>query len=258
MNKKILILGSNGMAGSMISSYLEDKHYVTSFSRKDFDCVKDAFPAIYSFDYVINCIGLIKQKSNDSESLNKINSLFVHDLAHACSCQGAKLIHLSSDCVFSGDLDPKLSYNTSDIKDAKDDYGKSKSRGESKLAMVLRTSIIGPSSDQFGLFEWFRNTAQNTVNGFNNHLWSGITTLELAKIIDKIISNDLHQNIILQIAGTNISKYDLLSLINNIFKLNKNINKCDAEIIVNRSLVGDYKAQDIEKQLIELRDYEAC
>jgi len=258
MNKKILIFGANGMAGSMITSYLKRKYEVTALSRKEFDCLQDPIPSVSNFDYVINCIGLIKQKSNDSELLIKINSEFVHALAQVCLINDAKLIHLSSDCVFSGELDSNLSYKTCDVKDAKDDYGKSKANGESAFAMVLRTSIIGPSYDNFGLFEWFKNTSDNPVKGFDNHLWGGITTLELSKIIDKIIENNLHQNKILQITGTNISKYNLLLLINDIFKLNKIVNKCNANESINRSLIGDYQAQEIEKQLYELKEYEIC
>lgn len=248
---KILIFGKNGMVGQIVTSYFKDKYDVDAWGRNRFDAVKDPIPNLKQYDYVINCIGLIKQKSNDEQLFKKINSEFPHELARASN----KLIHISSDCVFSGNLSERLSYRTSDEKNAEDAYGKSKAEGEPKTAMVLRTSVIGPAKDNSGLFEWFRN-APGPVNGFINHWWSGVTTLELAKIIDSIVSGHAFTPGIFQIAGTKVTKYDLLNYINDAFRLNKNIKLHKDNNVVNRSLYGDIKAKDIKKQLTELYEYE--
>lgn len=247
---KILILGKDGMAGSMLTSYLQKKYDVIAYSRKDFDVLKDELPNFKEYDYVINCIGLIKQKTVEDVLLfYKINSEFPHHLAANFN----RVIHLSSDCVFSGKLNINKSYGTLDVKDAEDDYGKSKARGEPRDAMVLRTSIIGPSSSGLGLFEWLRQTPEKSVEGFVNHGWCGLTTSELAKTIDIIISNNLYQHGVFQLTGTNISKYDLLCLINKIFNLGKDINLVNAKENINRTLLPSYQCQEIEDQLEELK-----
>ncbi len=253
---KILVLGAGGMAGSMISGYLANHHEVTSLFRKDFDPLENELPDMTNYDYVINCIGIIKQKVNASsitdEIMFKVNAEFPHKLANYCS--GTRLIHISSDCVFSGKLPIWRSYSSFDTSDAEDSYGQSKSKGEPHNAMVLRTSIIGPSKDNFGLFEWFRNSNENPNKGFVNHWWSGITTLELAKIINDIISNKKYSHGLKQIAITPINKYDLLDKINTIFKLNKTVQLSQGSF-VNRTLIPMIRATEIETQLIELKRY---
>lgn len=253
MKMKILILGSDGMVGSMMTSYLSNKergYDVTSLGRKDFDAVTDSLPDLSNYDYVINCIGLIKQKTIENNPLYYIlNSEFPHKLSAACN----KVIHISSDCVFSGNLESKFSYKVDSVKDAEDDYGKSKAQGEPSNCMVLRTSIIGPSKKGFGLFEWFKNTSDDPVKGFSNHFWSGVTTLELAKIINEQIRYKLYYNGVHQIAGNKVSKLTLLQLINDIFELKKNIIACEDIKTINRSLIGDINAIPIKRQLKELK-----
>lgn len=249
---KILVLGAGGMVGSMMAQYLTDqKHNVVSSFRRDFDPFRDELPKLDSYDYVINCIGLIKQKSSDTNLLFALNGKFPHSLAR----EHDKILHISSDCVFNGNLSPQQSYATNSIKDAIDDYGHSKAAGEPTNTMVLRTSVIGPSKDNFGLFEWFRHTEQNPVKGFANHWWSGITTLELAKIVNKIILENLYKHGIYQISNDKISKYELLLMINSIFDLHKNIQRCDDSKSVNRSLHHDILSLEIKDQLIDLKKW---
>lgn len=238
------------MAGSMMTSVLSKKYDITSWGRKDFDAVTDSLSDLSSYDYVINCIGLIKQKTTENDPLYyTLNSDFPHKLASVCD----KVIHISSDCVFSGNLNSKFSYRCDSTKDAEDDYGKSKAQGEPPNCMVLRTSIIGPSKKGFGLFEWFKNTSDNPVKGFSNHFWSGITTLELGHIVDYIITNNLYTHIIRQIASNKVSKLRLLQLINDTFNLKKNIVICEDIKSINRSLIGDLNASTIKNQLFELK-----
>jgi dTDP-4-dehydrorhamnose reductase len=247
----ILVLGSNGMAGSMIARHLLNEHNVTTMGRKNFDVLKDELPNLDSYDYVINCIGLIKQRVVIDDNLFFIiNSDFPQKLSLLCK----KLIHISSDCVFSGLISEGEAYYTDDITDALDSYGKSKAKGEviKNNAMVLRTSIIGPAKDNNGLFEWFRKSQD--PKGFYNHLWSGITTLELAKIINNIILTNSYKTGLYQIASEKITKYNLLCLINTMFNLNKKITYEKAPSTINRVLVPDIKAQNISHQLFELKN----
>lgn len=251
----ILVLGAGGMAGSMISKYLSWRgHNMVPMFRKDFDALSETtkWPNIKQYDYVINCIGLIKQKSSDDDLLYALNSAFPNKLVNECK----RLIHISSDCVFSGNLPEGQSYNINDIPDATDAYGKSKAKGEvSDVAMILRTSIIGPSNDSFGLFEWFRSTNDNPVKGFSNHWWSGITTLELAKIIDLIIASDQYSHGLAHIATSPISKYLLLCQINEVFDLRKPIEQCKSSTSINRVLDADSTCKDIYFQLKELKKF---
>jgi dTDP-4-dehydrorhamnose reductase len=120
--------------------------------------------------------------------------------------------------------------------------------------LVLRTSIIGPAKDNFGLFEWFKNTTDVPVKGFTNHWWSGITTLELAKVINNIIVNNTYQYGLKQIASDQINKYDLLRAINNAYKLRKKINPIMANESINRTLFPDIKSKSIISQLYELQE----
>jgi len=249
---KILVLGASGMAGSTISQYLTKIGYaITAWTRKEFNALVEP-PLLLKYDYVINCIGLIKQKSSDDNLFFRLNDDFPHKLVPKCK----KLFHISSDCVFSGNLAAGKSYCINDVKDAEDSYGKSKAKGEDDLnAMILRTSIIGPSKDNFGLFEWFRHTSQNPVKGFVNHWWSGITTLELAKIIDNIIHASTYQIGIKQIASESISKFSLLQLINEIFECQKSIISHTDTNSVNRTLMPDIQSLPLRIQLYELKEF---
>jgi dTDP-4-dehydrorhamnose reductase len=239
---KIVIFGSTGMAGSMICKYLKNKYNIIEINRSDFDALKDPIPEI-KCDYAINCIGITKQK--DQKNIIDINVNFVKKLS-----KKYKLIHLSSDCVFSGNsIKEYLKY---DKKDFIDIYGESKSLSELDNIMSIRTSIIGPSKDKYGLFEWFKSTKE--CYGYTNHIWSGITTLELAKIIDDIILKKSYNCGILQVGSTKITKYNLLNLINIVFNLKKIVIPKESNY-VNRSLISDIKIKSILEQLIELNEF---
>jgi dTDP-4-dehydrorhamnose reductase len=250
---KVLVLGAGGMAGSMVTKYLQKQnHEIIPWFRSNFDALKDEVPNLTQYDFVINCIGLIKQKSNDDKLLFALNADLPHKLANKCK----KLIHISSDCVFSGNLPIERSYTVLDKPDAQDSYGKSKAQGEAcRSTMILRTSIIGPAKDNNGLFEWFRTAKQDLINGFRNHWWSGITTLELAKTIDYIIKNDIYKYGIFNIASDKVNKYILLSLINDIFNLSKVIVPHNDVQIINRALSPVFKSKNITEQLYELQKW---
>lgn len=235
---KIAILGYTGMLGHMVINILKSKFKVYGFGRTinkiDYDCVKIDIKDLNSIyndleilnvDYVINCIGLLV---NDSEK-NKDDAIYINSyLPHVINDFSKKLnfkfIHISTDCVFSGKSN--FFYNDKDFPDAKDFYGITKSVGEKIIdnSLVIRTSIIGPdirTINSQGLFNWFVNSNEN-INGYVNVMWSGLTTLELANVILFYIDN-FKPNLVQISNGEAISKYNLLVLINKIFKLNKKI-----------------------------------
>ena len=188
-------------------------------------------------DVVINCIGIVKQLPAAQDPLQSIsiNALFPHQLAQICQQKNIRMIHMSTDCVFSG---RKGYYSEEDPSDAEDLYGKTKFLGEVDYfrCLTLRTSIIGRELDTtHGLIEWFISQEGKTVLGYKKAIFSGLTTLALSEIINTIISDypDLHG--VRQIASEPISKYDLLNLVKKTFGMKIKIN-ADETIINNRSL----------------------
>ena len=173
--------------------------------------------------WVINCIGIVKQ-SPAAESYSKcieINSLLPHVLADACTAVNARLVHISTDCVFSGNVGD---YRERDSPDACDLYGRSKALGEIDgrgHVMTIRTSIVGHGlHTKFGLIDWFLSE-KGKVSGFTNAHFSGLTTNELASTIIKIVDGSLFLSGIVNIPGPKISKYDLLLAVRDVY--NKDI-----------------------------------
>lgn len=229
-----MILGSGGMLGHMVYHYLKtlNKHTIidASFPNKLNDQSKlldvtDAvdlknFIELEKADVVVNCIGiLIKGSQNDTSNAIYLNSYFPHQLAKILRQTKGRLIHVSTDCVFTGG---KGSYTETDFKDARDTYGLSKALGEveNDTDVTLRTSIIGPELKEKGegLFHWFMQQT-GTIKGYTKTFWGGVTTLELAKVVDQVIE----QNTTGLIHITNrepISKYDLIQLFKKTFNKN--------------------------------------
>lgn len=224
--KKILLLGATGMAGHVAYHYLKEtnKYEIVDvvFRNKltadsivldvtDKHATEELIKTVKP-DIIVNCIGiLIKGSKQHPDNAIYINAYFPHLLERLSSEIDAKLIHISTDCVFSG---KKGNYTEYDFKDADDVYGRSKALGEviNDRDLTIRTSIIGPELKQNGegLFHWFMHQEGN-VNGFTDAIWGGVTTLELAKAIDKAIDNNLTGLVHLS-NGTGINKYDLLNL----------------------------------------------
>lgn len=271
---KILIFGGNGMLGHVMVDYLKKmNHNVVATYRNPpkknieylkFDAVKDSIPDLSSFDLVINCIGNIKQKKElKAADFYEINSVFPWKLNAIANLMNIPLIHISSDCVFSGKISSDLKYNLNDKTDAEDDYGKSKALGEcySGNAFVIRTSIIGPSDSNCGLFEWFCRNNNSIVYGYENHIWSGVTTLYLSRYIQELIVKQRikqMQGKCIQLATTPINKYDLLCLFNEIWfeKNPKNIVKIQSDEFINRSMIDTENcSRDIKEQLLSLKEW---
>ena len=262
---KLLILGSNGLLGNTLTKYffeknnyetfgfLRDTSKLKFFKRKyinrliiiqDILNINDLRSKIKVLrpNVIINCIGqtnkITGQNLNNLENYININSLFPFRLKVICDEIQSRLIHLSSDCVFSGE---KGFYSERDNPDPIDVYGKSKLLGEldSENIITIRKSVIGHELDsKKGLLEWFLNQEGN-VEGYKEAIFSGITALELARIIDMYILPNKNIKGIIHLSGEPISKYDLLKIIAN--QYNKIINiKPNKEIKIDRSLNSEY------------------
>ncbi|MCP3739192.1 dTDP-4-dehydrorhamnose reductase family protein [Rossellomorea sp. BNER] len=234
---KIFILGGLGMAGHIIVDYLDGSGHSVSFSARDegnhggvaldvrdIDKVKE-YILVNTPDIVINAVGLLNENAeNHIIDAIKVNSLLPHFLVDVLDTYGGKLIQISSDCVFSGN---KGSYKEDDKTDGSNVYSKSKSLGEVRSAphLTIRTSIIGPElkKNGIGLLQWFLKQS-GTIKGFEQVYWNGVTTLELAKAIDKLIENKV-TGIYHLCTPERISKYQLLLLFKEAF------NKQDVSII---------------------------
>ena len=252
--KKILVIGKTGMLGHVVFKYFESKDYIvagTSRKEKDnfyFD-VLDNYKAIENIisefqpNVIINCIGILNKdaETNPAKAI-LINSFFPHYLDNLSKTYNYKLVHISTDCVFSG---KQGNYNENSVKDAYSIYGQSKALGEvvNDRNVTLRTSIIGPdmNSKGIGLFHWFMNQT-GEIKGYDKVIWTGVTTLELSKQIEVAINNDL-TGLYHVINSEKIDKYSLLSLIKKVF--NKNINIIpDSSVVSDKSLVitrNDFK-----------------
>ena len=259
---KILILGSTGLLGNTLTKYFLDREYFQTFaSIRDYSKIKffnkkyhEKFVYINNIldkretekiiknikpDVLINCLGLTNKKifnSNQSEDFISINSLLPYRLQKICEDLGSRLIHFSTDCIFSGD---KGFYSEKEIPDPPDIYGKSKLLGELDFenTLTIRKSVIGHELiSRNGLLEWF--LYQNKfVEGYKNVIFSGTTVLELAILIEKYIIPRSELKGIINITGESISKFDLLKIIADIY--NKKIDIIPNELIkLDRSLDG--------------------
>ncbi len=286
---RVMVLGANGMLGHQVSKVLESQgdtyETIKTFSFKLFDesdkisvCLDsrmspEKIEEILQYikpDYLVNCIGLIKQQTIfEKTDFYRVNSQFPKLLAKLCKQENIKMIHITSDCVFSGN---RGNYSEFDFHDASDDYGISKSLGEDPRVMNLRTSIIGtelPGSRNLGLLEWLRNCpTDNKISGFMNHYWNGVTTLALAKEILRIIDSGYYQTGTFHLhSGEVVNKNDLLVLIAGVFKPvileNQLIKPIECATFIDRSLVSKKTMfldspvfPSVEEQLLELRKYE--
>ena len=243
---KYLILGVNGMAGHIIAQYLKEQgHTVTGFARECSpicDTVignarneQEVITALYSdsYDYVINCIGVLNKfvDANLADGIY-LNSVFPHFVAKQLEGTNAKLIHISTDCVFEG---TEGKYTEKDAPDATSYYGRSKALGEvvDEKNLTIRTSIIGPElkSNGIGLFHWFMSQ-KDKVYGYEKVIWSGVTTLQLAKAIEQDITTP-QTGLYHLVNNEDIPKHDLLVLFNKYCRANS------IEISANDTLEND-------------------
>ena len=221
-------------------------------------------------DFLINCMGLLPHVYGDN-SISKnvykdsiysrfilLNSILPHNLEKIKLLKSVEVINITSDCVFKGD---KGKYSELDKPDYMWPYGVTKTAGECSLICNIRSSFIGEEKEnKRSLLEWVKSNKNGCINGYTNYFWNGITCLEMAKIIKRIIKEDLLWSGIRHIYSPQIvSKFELVSLINNHYNLNIKVNKFDLPSKVDRSLTSIYKnnfnIQNIDQQIKELYDF---
>ena len=270
---RVLILGASGMIGSAMMRVLSEKkdwqvfgsirdgslrylfsdeiskHLIGGINVEDFDSLVGILDKVQP-DLVVNCVGLIKHKSEADDLLDSvaINALMPHRLAKLCKLIGARLIHLSTDCVFSGD---KGNYSEDDFSDARDIYGRTKVLGELNYphTITLRTSFIGHELiTKFSLLDWFLSQ-ENRCNGYAHAIFSGLPTIVFAEMIRDVLIPKPELTGLYHVGAKPISKYDLLKIIANVYQKNIEITR-DEGLIIDRSLdstrfelATGYKAQ---------------
>jgi dTDP-4-dehydrorhamnose reductase len=235
---RILILGGDGMLGHRLLRQLAPHHEtrvtlhrrLSDYSRYGLFTRRNAYDgtdvrdrervsAIVSDfrpEVVINATGIVKQRpeAHELDISNEVNALFPHRLAQICRARTARLIHLSTDCVFSGE---KGNYAESDRPDPVDLYGKTKLQGEVDApgAITLRTSMIGLELDRkTGLVEWFLAQKGTTIKGYRKAIFSGFTTAELSRLIEKLVTGYPDAHGLYHASSAPISKFDLLTRLN--------------------------------------------
>lgn len=273
---KILVLGATGMLGSGVCHSLREEGFEVhgTFRNKtqniclnlkldkmiNFDVfeIKETPLPLSGYSYVINCIGIINTLA-DHDPLNTIyvNSLFPRLMAPRCRNYNAKFIHITTDCVFNGE---KGKYTENSLHDTHDIYGKTKSLGEPKECMALRTSIIGEEKHQHhSLISWAQSQKNKEVKGYTNHLWNGVTTHQYGKIISQIIKENLYQEDLFHVfSPSDTTKLGLLEILNDRFNLNLNITPHEAQPPIDRTLRTTKRLQkvlsipSIQQQVAEL------
>jgi dTDP-4-dehydrorhamnose reductase len=258
----ILVLGITGMLGSTMFRFLSEKPGLTVYGTarspsagqyfsdtlsakiipdvhvNNFDSLVKVLNSVRP-DVVINCVGVIKQLDNAHDPLQvlPLNSLLPHHLAAQCKARGARLIHISTDCVFSG---KQGHYRETDLADARDLYGLSKLLGEvtEAPALTLRTSIIGHElGGQRSLLGWFL-AQKGSVNGYRKAIFSGLPTVEFSRVIYEFVLPNAQLSGLYHVAAKPISKFDLLSLIAKIYQKDIEIKPSD-ECVIDRSLIPE-------------------
>ncbi len=262
---KIIVLGGAGMLGHKLFQFLRDRFpgiicttredvhrppfdrvallqgddVVRGVDVTDFDHLQRLL-ANYHPDYIVNCVGIIKQRDEAKTAIPSItiNSLLPHKLAAMAQAWGGRVIHFSTDCVFSG---RRGGYTEQNDSDAEDLYGKSKFLGEvaTANALTLRTSIIGRELvEHKSLLDWFLAQNHKTIKGFRRVIYAGVTTNQMAEVVTDVIRNHSMLSGLYQVVSEPIAKYDLLCLLRDAYSLDVEITPDDKEVS-DRSMKGD-------------------
>lgn len=268
---KLLIIGGGGMAGHMLVRYFQyEQSFTVHYTTRSLDdsagrrlevtdseavgmLVRELMP-----DVIINAVGVLNQDAEEHPLLAyQVNGFLPHWLHHLADMVGARLIHISSDCVFDG---ARGRYTETDLPDGKSVYARSKALGEirDKRHLTIRTSIIGPEirSQGIGLLQWFLNQ-DGPIRGYRSVLWNGVTTLELAKSIAYAIAKPELGGLVHLTAAETITKLELLKLFRDIFGCNSISIVPDDDSHIDRSLLSTrldwlYEAPNYEVMLKEL------
>lgn len=259
---KILVIGASGMIGSTVLRVLSEKNNWEVFGTVRDESVKRFFSVaigerliagtdierqdllvkvldLIRPDVVVNCAGLTKHKpeADDPLAAIPINTLMPHRLAGLCKLIGARLIHVSTDCVFSGE---KGGYRENDFADARDVYGKSKALGEVIYphAITLRTSTIGHElQSKYGLLDWFLSQ-EGQCKGYTRAIFSGLPTVVFAQVVRDVVIPHKQLSGLYHVAAEPIGKFDLLNLIAEVYGRAIEIVP-DDKLVIDRSLNAD-------------------
>lgn len=271
--KRVLVLGSIGMAGHMITLYFKEQGYdVTAYSVTPFlyceNIVGNAFETGKfkdmilqgEYDTIINCIGILNQAADENHSAALyLNSYLPHLIADTMKDKRTKLIHMSTDCVFAGNTGP---YYENSFRDGISFYDRTKALGEVEddKNLTFRNSIIGPDMNEkgIGLFNWFMKQT-GTIHGFACALWTGVTTLTLAKAMEKAIEENLC-GLYNLVNNDVISKHDLLVLFNKYFRNNSLTILKNDNLKLDKSLRNTRKdfsfiVPSYEQMIIEMKEW---
>ena len=270
---RFLVLGATGMAGHTITLYLKEKgHDVTAFSKNPFPYCKNingdamdkqliiSMLRDHNYDVVINCIGILNQECDRHHSAAVyLNSYLPHLIADTLEGTNTKLIHMSTDCVFSGKSGP---YSESSFRDGENFYDRTKALGEVEddKNLTFRNSIIGPDMKEngIGLFNWFMKQSE-TINGYTKAIWTGVTTLTLAKAMERAAVENL-TGIYNLVNNEFISKFDLLVLFNKYIRNGEiTIEQSDA-VNLNKSLVNNrkdfsFEVPSYDRMVMEMKEW---
>lgn len=266
---RFLVLGASGMAGHVICIYLKEQgHDVIGLSRRRVNFVKSVSGDVSDFsllkgmievghfDAVINAIGVLNQfAEQNKETATLLNGYLPHYLAKITADMDTQVIHMSTDCVFSGYSGP---YTEDALRDGMTFYDRSKAVGEldDEKNLTLRNSIVGPdiNADGIGLLNWFMK--QSEVNGYTKAMWTGLTTLQLAKTMEKAAEVKAY-GLVNMVYEKNISKYELLCLFNRYLRDNRVIihpfdGFSSDKTLVRTNYDFDYKVPDYETMIAEM------
>lgn len=270
---KVLVLGGNGMAGHTISLYFKEAgHDVTVFSRSQFVYCKNINGDITNFeslksiinegqyDAVINAIGILNQDAeNNKSNAVLLNSYLPHFLSEITKELKTRIIHMSTDCVFSGKTG---GYSESSFRDGETFYDRSKALGEleNEKDLTFRNSIIGPDINVkgIGLFNWFMKQ-DNQINGFTKAIWTGVTTLTLAKAMEQAIKENL-TGLYNLVNNETISKYELLKIFNKYMRDDKIVVLPSDNFSLDKSLINNrkdfsFKIPSYETMVVEMKEW---
>lgn len=294
--KKVVVLGATGMLGAMVATHLQEQSQfqvitTTRSSKKKshekyfnaLEFVADPDSKNWQFlddaDYIINCIGIIKPFCHDDnmaevQTAIRVNALFPHLLVQRLDSSATKMLQIATDCVYSG---RQGKYRESDLHDATDVYGQTKSLGEVRASNMLniRCSIVGPEQGTSkSLLEWFLGQAavsEPQVTGFTNHFWNGITTLQFAQLCQRIIESGQFDQLRTEhyaphfIPNTTVTKHQLLELFQEYFKTQITIKPAEAPgQPIDRTLSTEYSllaelfpAQDMATAIKDVAEFVA-
>jgi dTDP-4-dehydrorhamnose reductase len=267
---KVIVLGKNGMLGRYVYTYLSKAHDVVGVTRDDLDVsdvdnLKQNFKKKFDIterDLVVNCVGAIKPRCDELGAINaiKINSIVPRILAEDSIERGYKLLHPTTDCIYSGKTGAYIETSEMDVTDA---YGMTKYLGETCDAANLRVSIIGEEVlNKRSLVEWCKTLNGKEANGFTDHHWNGVTCLTYAKIIETMIEKNIWWKGTRHVLSPrSLNKYELVKLITDTLGIEVNLKQVESKKKCDRTLQTIYPENsffnipDLSLQIQQMQEF---